>query len=324
MSKQTNIYAKEYDDYLIKGDPSILQSLPLGSIERQYAALTTTLKEMEGYDEEFDKKLQKFLKEAPSNNQGLSLQLISLSKEYESIKDDENKKQKLLDKLKDIMDLQNPNPHSLARPTPNQMQSQSRNIQTIKYESVLNNEKEIETIDSICNKIYNNKEIPNDTYITKTFKQYRDVILDLTKISNSLIQKAILENSYHKFLEIIGKNLLYMPIESFKSLFEFLFSQLTQNQPKTKLKEQINNWRKQMSNEQIEFVVDLFMKNNLGCDYLISELIKRKYNLTSLTKQEKKKTLLEINVLLNKMNFTIQPIKRDCLLSILEVNTELN
>ena len=324
MSKPNNIYAKEYDDYLIKGDPSILQSLPLGSIERQYANLTTILKEMEGYNEEFDKKLQIFLREAPSNNQGLALQLISLSKEYESIKDDENKKQKFLNKLKDIMGLQNPNPHSLTRPTPNQMQSKARNIQTIKYESVLDNEKEIETIDSICDKIYNNKEIPNDAYITKTFKQYRDVILDLTKINNSLIQKAILENTYNKFLEIIGKNLLYMPIESFKSLFEHLFTQLKENQPKKKLKEQINNWRKLMSNEQIDFVVDLFIKNNLGCDYLISELIKRKYNLTSLTKQEKKKTLLEINALLKKMNFTIQPIKRDCLLSILEVNTELN
>ena len=149
MSKPNNIYSKEYDDYLIKGDPSILQSLPLGSIERQYANLTITLKEMEGYNEEFDKKLQRFLREAPSNNQGLALQLISLSKEYETIKDDENKKQKFLNKLKDIMELQNPNPHSLTRPTPNQMQSQARNIQTIKYESVLNNEKEIETIDSI-------------------------------------------------------------------------------------------------------------------------------------------------------------------------------
>ena len=64
MSKEI-IFAKEYEDFLIKGSEDACNSLPNGSLEKEYF-LTIRQLVKEEYSPELDKKIKSFL-----NNFGL-------------------------------------------------------------------------------------------------------------------------------------------------------------------------------------------------------------------------------------------------------------
>ena len=72
-SSNSCIYSKEYEDYLIKGDPSYLQTLPPGSREQEYIQLITELRKPTPYTDELDNQLQRFISKASKCNQTIPL-----------------------------------------------------------------------------------------------------------------------------------------------------------------------------------------------------------------------------------------------------------
>ena len=65
MSSQ--IYAKEYEDYLISGNEDSINTLPNGSIEKDYFLIIKKLLK-EDLTPELDKKIFSFLERIPKEN----------------------------------------------------------------------------------------------------------------------------------------------------------------------------------------------------------------------------------------------------------------
>ena len=54
------IFAKEYEDFLIKGSEDVCNSLPNGSLEKEYFIIIRQLVKEE-YNQELDKKIKAFM-----------------------------------------------------------------------------------------------------------------------------------------------------------------------------------------------------------------------------------------------------------------------
>ena len=329
-SLNSSIYSKEYEDYLITGNPSYLQTLLPGTLEHEYIQLITELRKPTPYTDELDNQLQQFISKASKYNQAIPLQFIALSKKYNTFKNNPQKQSEIIAALKHLIPISlNTNISTFATTyTPNNYNNQpntniTSKFQTIKYESILDNSI-IQSINYIYNNIYSNKINPTDNIISTTFKNCNNIILAVSKMQKQDIKNAFTNLEYSILFSIIQRSIFYMDTASFISLFEYLYSNLQQDQ----IDSMINRILHCLSNEQIESLIVIQNRSsvNLSTNSFIDELIQRKFNTTTSTStsKQKKELLMDINALLNKMNMKYQKIKRDCLLNILDINIQLN
>ena len=223
----SSIYSKEYEDYLIKGDSSCLQNLFPGTLEHEYIQLITELRKPTPYTDELDNQLQQFVSKASKYNQAIPLQFIALSKKYNTFKNNPKKQNEIISTLKQLIPISlntNITPFTTTTSIFNNYNNQSNTnttskFQTIKYESSLDNSI-IQSINDIYNNIYSNKLNLTNNNINNTFKNYNNIILDISKMQHKDIKNAFTNNEYSILLSIIQRSIFYMDNASFTSLFE--------------------------------------------------------------------------------------------------------
>ena len=98
----SQIYSKEYEDYLITGDESSLDSLINGSIEKDYFLLIKKLLN-EKYSQELQKEIDDFMKRIKTE-QSYRLQSLIL---FRQINDCPEKKGEISEKIKNLFNIKN-------------------------------------------------------------------------------------------------------------------------------------------------------------------------------------------------------------------------
>ena len=166
MAKQ--IYAKEYEDYLITGKEDSLNSLVNGSIEKDYFILIRKLLN-ENLTKELQKQINKFIKRIPES-QSYRLTALNIFKKLQ--KNPKNKNEIIQD-IKKLFNLENAQIYN----------------KPIKYNETLNNDEKEEKlpntlilsnynkIDKLIDDIYTNKIDPNDEEYVKFFGKIIDNII---------------------------------------------------------------------------------------------------------------------------------------------------
>ena len=122
------IFVKEYEDFLIKGSEDVCNSLPNGSLEKEYF-LTIRQLVKEEYSPELDKKIKSFL-----NNFGLfgfnqkQLTRLKALLIYKKIQKNPDKKEEIIKDIKDLFKIGNVKNYS----------------KPVKYNKIAKDENEIE------------------------------------------------------------------------------------------------------------------------------------------------------------------------------------
>ena len=95
MSKQ--IFAKEYEDYLITGSEESINSLPSGSLEKEYFKLIRQLLK-EDLTPELEKKIESFTDKI-SEDQTYRLKALHI---FKKLKKNPEKKEEIIKEIKDL------------------------------------------------------------------------------------------------------------------------------------------------------------------------------------------------------------------------------
>ena len=311
----SEIYAKEFEDYIITGNEDCLKTLIPGSVEHRYAMLCRKIIKEE-YNESLLEELKKFDEDFCLQGKNYRLQCLALQKMYEK---NPNDKEKIVKIIMEIFGISNVTPYT----KPIKYNTENLNNDEIHYPSKLD-ESKIVKFDNILNDIYAGKIDPTNTYIRGTFS---DIFFDIDfiKIPLPLMLKAFLDDNYSIFYDIMKRNFLFTPIDPFKKGFANILPQIFKNQKDTdkalsKLRSSVNC----LTNDQMEFILTFRNDKNINLDFFLYELIKRKYVERPEKTEEQKKILVEINGLLDKMKFKFQFFKRELLLSLLNVDATLN
>ena len=163
MSKG-KIFAKEYEDFLIKGSEDAINSLPNGSLEKEYFLIIRQLVKEE-YSPELDKKIKSFINNFELNEEQLTRLKALLI--YKKIQKNPDKKEEIIKDIKDLFNLGNVKNYS--KPVKyNQISKDENEIEEKKIPYKLNLEEYVKVY-QLVEDIYNGKIIPNDENINKIF-----------------------------------------------------------------------------------------------------------------------------------------------------------
>ena len=183
MPKQ--IFAKEYEEYLITGKEEALNSLPSGSIEKEYFIIIRKL-----LNEELTPKLQNqiddFLRRIPEN-QSYRLKALNIFKKLQKTPE---KKVEIIQDIKRLFGLGNVKSHSKPVKYNKTSNNQKDENEGQKLPNSLNVSSYIKT-DKFIEDIYSGAIIPNDNEFKKIFgNNYANLNLDFNKIpENTLVKR---------------------------------------------------------------------------------------------------------------------------------------
>ena len=213
MPKQ--IFAKEYEEYLITGKEEVLNSLPSGSIEKEYFILMKKLFK-EDLTPELQKQIDNFLKRIPEK-QSYRLKAINI---FKKLQRNPEKKTEIINDIKSLFKLENPKLHS----------------KPVKYNKVSKNEKEENESQKLPNSlnlnkylkankfiedVYSGAIIPNNTEFTKVYGHGSDddkCIMDFNKIpEKTLVEIFNNEKDFTKINAFIWRSIPYAKLDYFKN-----------------------------------------------------------------------------------------------------------
>ena len=315
MSKG-EIFAKEYEDFLIKGTEDACNSLPNGSLEKEYF-LTIRQLVKEEYSQELDKKIKLFI-----HNFGLNEEQLTRLKAlliYKKIQKNPDKKEEIIRDIKDLFNLGNVMTYS--KPVKyNKITKDENEIEEKKILNKLNLEEYVKVY-QIVDDIYNGKIIPNDESLKKILGnndlKYK---LDFNKIPLDTLVKICLDTENFTKIDIDEK----IPIN--KELIEKLITLLDEeckknNKNEKRVKECIKAF---CENGLIENIESILKYETFNCEEFFEILINRMYSKIDMTnKEEAVQELKKIKNILNKYKKTEVFIKT-ILLNILQLNAQLN
>ena len=317
MAKQ--IYAKEYEDYLITGKEDSLNSLVNGSIEKDYFILIRKLLN-ENLTKELQKQINKFIKRIPESQ---SYRLTALNF-FKKLQKNPKNKNEIIQDIKKLFNLENAQIYN----------------KPIKYNETLNNDEKEEKlpntlilsnynkIDKLIDDIYTNKIDPNDEEYVKFFgkEDYRqyNLIFNFNKIPEKILVKIFLDyKHYNRIYGSVIKSITYAKLDYFKKILKSVVDEcLKDKNKKNDFRHIITNNIQIFLNEQI---IALLEYNEIfNFDSLVSELISRKYSEITEDRNEKIKKLKEIKQLLNKYQYKNDKMTRNVLISLLALNSQIN
>ena len=315
MPKQ--IYAKEYEEYLITGKEDTLNSLPSGSIEKEYFTLIRKLLNEE-LTPELQKQIDEFLRRIPEN-QSYRLKALNI---FKKLQKNPEKKTEIIQDIKMLFRLGNVKPHSKPvkynKTTNNQKDENDIN----KLPSTLNLDEYIK-INKFIQDIYDNKINPTEQEYKKIFgNNYNNFDLDFNKIPEKTLVKIFSNlKDYRYIINIVSRSMLYANLDFFKHVIKSTLDECANNEEKKRdFRNHIFKNAHFLLNEQIEALLEY--KDNF--DNLVNELIIRKYSDISDDKIERVKNLKEIKLLLNKHKYKDDQMTRSVLFSILDLNAKMN
>ena len=104
MTEEKQIFAKEYEEFLINGNEKACNSLPNGSLEKEYFFLMRQLLKEE-YSSDLDKKIKEFLQNFSSSKYDFTrLKALFI---YKKMQKNPEKKEEIIKKIKNLFHLGN-------------------------------------------------------------------------------------------------------------------------------------------------------------------------------------------------------------------------
>ena len=319
MSKQ--LFAKEYEDFLLTGKEDTINSLPSGSLEKKYFLLIRQLLE-----EDLTPELEKKIEEAISTNSKKQSARLRALYIYKKLKKYPDKKEEIIQDIKNLFDIggvtQHSKPVKYNKTKKTDMEVEENEEQKLPHELKL--EKYILT-DKFIEDVYKGKIVPNNNELKTYFKNNTpNFKFDFNKIPKDTIAKILtLEKDFSRIIHSILQSFKTAKFNIFKDVIAFTIEQIQKDDKK---KESFENFFKRNENlfltEQIEHLLTL--NDSFNFEQLIPELIARKYPKPIQDKKERVKILKEIKTLLNNYKYKYSKISRNVLLSILELNSDLN
>ena len=119
------LFAKEYEEFLITGSESACNSLPNGSVEKEYFFIIRQLLK-EDFSEDLEKKIKSFLNNFALNEDQLTRLKALLI--YKKMQKNPDKKEEIIKDIKNLFNLGNPRNYS----------------KPVKYNKIAKDENEIE------------------------------------------------------------------------------------------------------------------------------------------------------------------------------------
>ena len=182
--------------------------------------------------------------------------------------------------------------------------------------------------DKFVEDVYKGKIVPNNNELKKYFKNNTpNFKLDFNKIPKDTLAKIItIGKDFSGIIHSVLQSFKTAKFSIFQDVIKFTIDQIKKDEKK---KEDFENFFKRNENllltEQIEHLLTLNASFNF--EQLIPEIIARKYPKPIQDKKERVKILKEIKTLLNNYKYNkykYSKIARNVLLSILELNSDLN
>jgi hypothetical protein len=318
MPKQ--IFAKEYEEYLITGKEEALNSLASGSIEKEYFTLIRRLLKEE-LTPELQTDIESFLSRIPES-QSYRLRALNI---FKKIQKKDVKKTEIIDDIKRLFRLGNVRQYSKPVKYNKTIVDEKDENESQKLPNSLNISSYIKT-NKFIEGIYSGEIVPIDKEYDKVMGINVNATLnfDFNKIpEKTLVQIFTKKKDFKKIFIFVIQSITYAEFDYFKKVMKSTIEKCL-NDEKTK-KEFRNIVCDNISfflNEQINYLLEY--KTDFNFDRLLSELINRKYSTKINDKTERVKVLKEIIELLNKFNCKDDRMTRNVLLTILDLNSQMN
>ena len=313
------IFAKEYEDFLIKGSEDVCNSLPNGSLEKEYFIIIRQLVKEE-YSQDLDKKIKAFIHNFNLNEDQLTRLKALLI--YKKMQKNSDKKEEIIKDIKDLFNLGNVKNHS--KPVKyNKITKDENEIEEKKIPNKLNLEEYVKVYQFVDD-IYNGKIIPNDENINKILGnndlKYK---LNINKIPLDTLVKMILDaKNFDKI--IIDENI---PIN--KDILEKLIKVLDEECRKdNKNEENVGECIGVLCEKGlIENIETVLKYETFNIENIYEILINRMYSKIDMdnmnNKEEAVQELKKMKNILSKYK-KAEPYIKSILLNILQLNAQSN
>ena len=314
------LFSKEYEDYLITGSEDSINSLPSGSLEKEYFLIIRQLLK-EDLTPELETKIDDFT-EKLTLEQSYRLKALHI---FKKLKTNPEKKEEIIEEIKDLFNISKVTNYSKPvkynkSPDEDNMENEAQ-----KLPHELNLEKYI-VIDKFIEDVYKGTIIPNDNEYEKAVNRYSrvDLNLDFNKIPvNTLVKIFTTEREFSEIKSSIQSSFKTAKFSNFKNAINLTIKEISKDKQRNEyFQDFFESNEKNLLTEQIEYL--LTFNSEINFENLIPELISRKFPQQSEDKKERIKVLKEIKTLLNNYKYKYNKIARNVLLSILELNYELN
>ena len=318
MTKQ--IYAKEYQDYLITGKEESLNSLVSSSIEKDYFLLIRRLLK-EDLTKELQKDINDFLQRI-DNSQSYRLKALNIFKKLEKSFE---KNEIIIEDIKELFSLGNAKTYN--KPYKYTLKSEEKKIDDVeeseKYPSSLNLSDYIKT-NKFIEDIYTDKIDPNDNEYKNIFKKNKcDLFFDFNKIPIKTLVKILVYNKdYENIAVSVIKSISYSKIDHFKNVFKQVVNEVSKYEKlKQDLTDFIYPYLNIFLNEQIKILLEY--KDVFNFDKLILELISREISFDNY--EDKKENIQKLKSIQQMLkDYYYDKITNSVLLSLFELNSDLN
>jgi len=161
MPKQ--LFTKEYEDFLISGSEESINSLPSGSLEKEYFQIIRQLLK-EDTTPELEKKIESFVDKIPEE-QSYRLKALHI---FKKMKKNPKKKDEIIQEIKDLFRIGKVQIYSKPVKYNKTTEAEKEENESQKLPHELKLEKYIFT-DKFVEGIYNGKIIPNNNEYKKKF-----------------------------------------------------------------------------------------------------------------------------------------------------------
>ena len=317
MPKQ--IFAKEYEEYLITGKEEALNSLASGSIEKEYFILIRKLLN-EDLTPELQKDIDNFIRRVPEE-QTYRLKALNI---FKKLQKSPKEKKAIIQEIKQLFHLGNVKSHSKPVKYNKTANSQKDENEAQKLPNSLNITNYIK-INKFYEDIYSGAVVPNDQEFRKIFgNNHVQLTFDFNKIPEKTLVKIFSnQKNYRMIFDSLAQSITYAKIDYFKKVMKEIVDECKKkDETKKDFRNFVCNHIYIFLNEQINALLEY--KKDFNFDRLVSELINRKYSEISDDKKERVQTLKEIKKLLNEFQYKDDRMTRNVLISILDLNSKMN
>ena len=224
MPKQ--IFAKEYEEYLITGKEEVLNSLPSGSIEKEYFILIRKLLNEE-LTADLQKQIDSFLERIPES-QSYRLKALNI---FKKLKKNPKEKNEIIQDIKSLFNLGNVKSHSKPvkyNKTSNDV-NQKDDSQRLPNSLNINN---YIKINKFIEDIYSNNIIPSDENYKKIFgNEYVNLKFDFNKIPEKILVKMFTNNKeYRRTFNYAAQSITYAKLDYFKKVIKLIVEECSKNE----------------------------------------------------------------------------------------------
>ena len=219
MPKQ--IFAKEYEDYLITGKEEALNSLASGSIEKEYFIIIRKLLK-EDLTPELQKQIDSFLLKIPKY-QSYRIKALNI---FKRLQKNHEIKHSIVQDIKSLFNLGYPKSHSKPVKYNNARKKLKDDYQ--KYPNSLNINHYIKT-NRFIEDIYSSKIDPNDVeYRHNIYCDFEDLVFDFNRMPEKTLVKIFTQKKdYSKIFNYICQSITYSKLDYFEKVIIIIYFILT-------------------------------------------------------------------------------------------------